>query len=100
MGDEAVHRTNEDATLCKLSAVLRGYWPDPYIGQMVKAGAADRKAPEIHLGYFTRVRGLRQLLDRAMRQTGEQRVQIVNLGAGFDTLYWKLKDDLEKEKRG
>ena len=95
MGDEAVHATNDDATRCKRSAVQFGYWRDPYIGEFCSS-RAERKAPEIHLGYFTRVLGLRHLLQKVLDQIScEGRpVQIISLGAGFDTLFWRLKDEL------
>ncbi len=95
MGDENVEQTNEDATLCKRSAVRFGYWNDPYI-EIFCPRMTERKAPEIHLGYYTRVTGIKRLLDKALEvldRCGEG-VQVVNLGAGFDTLYWRLKDDL------
>lgn len=91
LSDSAVEATNDDATSCKRSAVQFGYWKDPYIGQMAKMG--ERKAPEIHLGYYTRVQGIRHLLDKALgmiRAHGKP-IQIINLGAGFDTLFWRLK---------
>ena len=52
-----------------------------------------RKAPEIHLGYFTRIKGLWNLLQRVVSQCVEadSSYQVINLGAGYDTLYWRLK---------
>ena len=56
-------------------------------------GADARKAPEIHLGYFTRIRGIWALIDQvaALCLQSDCNYQIVNLGAGYDTLYWRLK---------
>ena len=93
MGDEAVIATNDDATACKRSAVHFGYIDDPYLPHMAPKNV-PRKAPEIHLGYFTRVRGLTGMLLKsieAIKQSEMEPIQIVNLGAGFDTLYWRLK---------
>ena len=47
---------------CKLSAVGLGYWSDPLLSLMVKRG--DKKAPEIHLGYYARVMGVRLLIHK------------------------------------
>ena len=58
--DEGVKATNDDATLCKRSAVHRGYWQDPYIQYFIRSG--ERKAPEINRGYFARVKGMQTLL--------------------------------------
>ena len=89
--DSAVESTNDDATSCKRSAVQFGYWNDPYIRHMAKF--VERKAPEIHLGYYTRVQGLRHLLEKSVQmiRAHGKPIQIINLGAGFDTLFWRLK---------
>ena len=62
-------------------------------GRVGGFGSDARKAPEIHLGYFTRVRGLWTLLDRVVSLClqADRCYQVVNLGAGYDTLYWRLK---------
>ena len=55
---EAVQKTNDDATLSKRSAVELGYWDDPYLKAMVAwnpTNRQNRKSPEIHLGYYTRL---------------------------------------------
>jgi len=100
MGDP-VQKTNEDATFCKRSAVHYGYWNDPYLEAMLpwsssNFGGEARKAPEIHLGYYTRVRGLWTLIDRivSLCLQSDCNYQIVNLGAGYDTLYWRLKESV------
>lgn len=107
----AVQRTNDDASACKRSAVDIGYWVDPYLAEMVagpppgpgrtRAHPVPRKTPEIHLGYFTRVRGIWHLLDWAASICcPREGFQVVNLGAGYDTLYWRLKDHLKAEHGG
>ena len=53
---------------------------------------ACRKAPEIHLGYYARVIGVRYLIDKFF-EACDTKVQIVSLGAGFDTLFWRLKEE-------
>ena len=101
MGDEAVIATNDDATACKRSAVHFGYIDDPYLSHMAPKNV-PRKAPEIHLGYFTRVRGLTGMLLKsieAIKQSEMEPIQIVNLGAGFDTLYWRLKVHMSLNRR-
>jgi hypothetical protein len=47
---------------CKLSAVCLGYWCDPLLPLMVKQ--SERKAPEINLGYYARVMGVRLLIHK------------------------------------
>ena len=104
MGDEAVIATNDDATACKRSAVHFGYIDDPYLSHMAPKNV-PRKAPEIHLGYFTRVRGMLGMLLKsieAIKQSEMEPIQIVNLGSGFDTLYWRLKvtDQAQRASNG
>ncbi|KAJ1532223.1 hypothetical protein ONE63_000841 [Megalurothrips usitatus] len=88
--DEAVQLTNDDATECKQSAVQLGYWQDPYLFHFVRG--AQRKPPEINRGYFARKRGIEILVEKFLKLT-DSNCQIVNLGAGFDTLFWRLHDD-------
>ncbi|KAL0983949.1 hypothetical protein UPYG_G00135090 [Umbra pygmaea] len=89
--DEAVRSTCDDATTCKRYATSKGYWTDPYVQYFVRS-VGERKAPEINRGYYARVRGMNHLLDAFIRKT-ECNCQIVNLGAGLDTTFWRLKDE-------
>eukprot|EP01137_Pigoraptor_chileana_P019174 Opistho-2@79824 len=86
--DEAVRGTNDDAAQCKLSAVALGYWDDPHLKSFVKR--AERRQPLINRGYWTRVAAMHSLLRQFFRQWGDSELQIVNLGAGFDTMFWQL----------
>lgn len=88
-GNEAVQATNDDASLCKRCAVQLGYWEDPYISLFVPKH--ERKTPEINRGYYARTKGVGLFIDKFLQNVGEN-CQIVNLGSGFDTLYWRLKD--------
>ncbi|XP_065540992.1 leucine carboxyl methyltransferase 1 isoform X1 [Lathamus discolor] len=72
-------------------AVSVGYWKDPYIQYFVRQ-AKERKAPEINRGYYARVHGVSYLIKAFLKKT-ECNCQIVNLGAGMDTLFWRLKDE-------
>nr|CAG4651944.1 EOG090X08O3 [Triops cancriformis] len=89
-GDEAVRATNDDASGCKRFAVELGYWQDQFLPYFIRN--LERKAPEINRGYYARVRGLKLLIDQFIK-TCQGNCQIVNLGAGFDTLYWKLCEE-------
>ena len=87
-GQEGIILTNDDASVCKLSAVQRGYWSDPFLCHLVRH--SERKAPEIHRGYYARVVAVQRLTEAFLTRCGGD-AQILNLGAGFDTLYWRLK---------
>lgn len=83
--------TNNDACRCKLYAIERGYWKDPYVKLFAGASHSERRTPEISLGYYVRVHGLRYLLEKFMHLTDHQ-CQIINLGCGFDTTIFYLLD--------
>uniref|UniRef100_A0A670XX11 Leucine carboxyl methyltransferase 1 n=1 Tax=Pseudonaja textilis TaxID=8673 RepID=A0A670XX11_PSETE len=89
--DEAVRSTCDVASHCKRYAVSVGYWKDPYIEYFV-GHPKERKAPEISRGYYARVQGVGRLLKAFLEKT-KCNCQIINLGAGMDTLFWKLKDE-------
>ncbi|XP_041830649.1 leucine carboxyl methyltransferase 1 [Melanotaenia boesemani] len=89
--DEAVRATCDDATTCKRFATSKGYWKDPYIQYFVRS-VGERKAPEINRGYYARVQGMNLLLDAFIKKT-ECDCQVINLGAGLDTTFWRLKDE-------
>jgi hypothetical protein len=63
--DDAVQATNDDAASCKRFAVQKGYWSDPYIQYFVRN--SERKAPEISIGYYARVKGVKSLLDKFLQ---------------------------------
>ncbi|CAG0900809.1 unnamed protein product [Darwinula stevensoni] len=87
-GDEAVIATNDDAAQCKKSAVDLGYWVDPFLGSLVRH--TSRKLPEINRGYYARVAGIETLIKKFIDKFNGK-CQLVNIGAGFDTLYWRLQ---------
>ncbi|XP_051789335.1 leucine carboxyl methyltransferase 1 [Erpetoichthys calabaricus] len=89
--DDAVRATCDDASICKRYAASKGYWKDAFIQYFVRQ-TSDRKAPEINRGYYARVKGVNYLLDAFVRRC-EQNCQIINLGAGLDTTFWRLKDE-------
>lgn len=92
MGDEAIVATNDDAALCKYQAVSKGYYEDPYLEQFLTLKARNsspRKAPEINRGYYARSASIAYLVEQFIG--ANPMAQIINLGAGYDSLYWRLK---------
>ncbi|KAL6783840.1 hypothetical protein ACKKBG_A03735 [Auxenochlorella protothecoides x Auxenochlorella symbiontica] len=83
-----VANTNDDAQASKLSCVQLGYFQDEFVHHFVKAPV--RRAPLINRGYYARQASLRQLVTRFLACLHPGPVQVVSLGAGFDTLYWQL----------
>lgn len=88
LSDESIMLTADDASKCKKVAVQKGYWKDDFISSMVHC-PSQRKAPEINRGYFARTEGVWNLIGEFIRVASPDS-QIINLGAGLDTTYWRL----------
>ena len=89
--DAPIRATDNDAAVARLSAVRRGYLVDPYIAPLVpRAHLQQPRPPLINIGTYLRSRGIDDLLDAWFRHSGGRKVQIVSLGAGSDTRFWRL----------
>ncbi|VDO07656.1 unnamed protein product [Rodentolepis nana] len=86
---ESVQYTNDEATGNKAYAVRLGYWADPYIKIFCPLPVSS--TPEISRGYFVRVQTFEAIVARFIQDCNKS-CQIVNFGAGSDTLYFRLKD--------
>ncbi|XP_034042461.1 tRNA wybutosine-synthesizing protein 4 [Thalassophryne amazonica] len=90
--DAAVQGTNDSSVVSKLSAAQRGYFKDPFIHKFVSKTA--RRAPLINRGYYVRWRALDHCVKRFLRVTENcLKKQILSVGAGFDSLYFRLCAD-------
>ena len=87
----------------KAYAVNKGYWKDAYIQYFSStlknqhgSNPSEHKPPEMSRGYFARVCAIRNLidtfLDEYLNTATPSKCQIINLGAGYDTLYFNLLD--------
>lgn len=89
----AVQSTNDSSALSKSSLAARGYVHDAFAALLVPGTA--RRAPLIHRGYYVRARAVRHCVRAFLEQTcaapGAPRAQILSLGAGSDSLYFRLK---------
>uniref|UniRef100_A0A1I7W271 Leucine carboxyl methyltransferase 1 n=2 Tax=Loa loa TaxID=7209 RepID=A0A1I7W271_LOALO len=91
--DYSVQKTNDDATECKYIASKLNYFKDAYIHRFILGGECNlRRDPEISRGYWARISAVKAVVDAFLKEFPEKR-QIINLGAGFDTLYWRLKEE-------
>lgn len=89
--NRAVMETASDASLCKLSASTLGYFEDPFVQYFVKS--PSRRMPIINRGYYARVAAIESLVARFLQSSGsiEERKQVVILGAGLDTMGFRLR---------
>uniref|UniRef100_A0A8C8AFF1 tRNA wybutosine-synthesizing protein 4 n=1 Tax=Otus sunia TaxID=257818 RepID=A0A8C8AFF1_9STRI len=87
----AVQGTGGSSAVSKCSAAARGYIQDRFLRLLV--GRQRRRAPLVHRGYYIRARAVDHCVrDFLLKTQGCPRTQILSLGAGFDSLYFRLKD--------
>ncbi|KAM9602266.1 tRNA wybutosine-synthesizing protein 4 isoform 1-T1 [Morphnus guianensis] len=87
----AVQGTGGSSVVSKCSAAARGYIQDRFLRLLV--GRRRRRAPLVHRGYYIRARAVDHCIqDFLLKTQSHPRTQILSLGAGFDSLYFRLKD--------
>ncbi|CAI5733882.1 unnamed protein product [Hyaloperonospora brassicae] len=87
--DHNVTETALDAAKCKLSAATIGYFHDPFLRSFV--AKPTRRIPLIHRGYYLRHVAVARCVELFLLQYSTlSQVNIVSLGAGFDTLFFRL----------
>ncbi|XP_078085374.1 tRNA wybutosine-synthesizing protein 4 [Mustelus asterias] len=88
--DVAVQGTNDSSIVSKCSMVSLGYFNDPFLKGF--ANKTTRRAPLINRGYYVRAKAVDYSLSCFLQQTASySQRQILSLGAGFDSLYFRLK---------
>lgn len=95
--DAAIRSTDSDAALARLSAVQKQYLTDPYIRHLVpRAHFQPPRPPLINVGTHARSTAIDGLVDDFMRIAAHSNsggCQIVSLGAGSDTRFWRIAVD-------
>ncbi|XP_078239002.1 tRNA wybutosine-synthesizing protein 4-like [Pogona vitticeps] len=102
-GSPAVRDTGGSSAASKRSTAALGYVEDRFVQQLVpRSGGGGggggrrprRRAPAIHRGYYVRARAVEFCARAFLLRTGapcSSRRQILSVGAGFDSLYFRLK---------
>lgn len=96
---DAVRATDADALLSRLSACRAGYLPlDAYADMLRGRAEAPHRPPIINIGTYLRAREVDAHVQHFIETgacgppyTPAPRVQIVSLGAGSDTRFWRLR---------
>ncbi|NXF40140.1 TYW4 protein, partial [Nyctibius bracteatus] len=87
-----VQGTGGSSAVSKCSAAARGYIQDRFLRLLV-GQRRRRRAPLVHRGYYIRARAVDHCVqDFLLKTHSHPRTQILSLGAGFDSLYFRLKD--------
>ncbi|XP_074996687.1 tRNA wybutosine-synthesizing protein 4 isoform X2 [Calonectris borealis] len=88
----AVQGTGGSSAVSKCSAAARGYIQDRFLRLLV-GRRRRRRTPLVHRGYYIRIRAVDHCVqDFLLKTQSHPRTQILSLGAGFDSLYFRLKD--------
>ncbi|KAA1476459.1 leucine carboxyl methyltransferase [Dentipellis sp. KUC8613] len=106
--DAPIRETDNDAALARLSAVQKHYVADPYIAALVpRAHLHKPRPPLINIGTYLRGTAIDALVEQWIRLAsaesangpgkGDGKVQIVSLGAGSDTRFWRLATGPHKD---
>jgi [phosphatase 2A protein]-leucine-carboxy methyltransferase len=91
--DSSIRQTDNDAALAKVSAVRKGYLEDPYVKHFVpRAHLQPPRPPLINIGTYVRTVALDELVHKwiGLSEKSGKQCQIVSLGAGSDTRFWRL----------
>lgn len=92
LDDEAVLLTNDKASMTKYQAVASGYYHDPYLLHFLSAKSKrhhQKQTPEIVRGYYLRSVSIAYCVEQFILANPDG-CQIISLGAGWDSLYWRL----------
>ena len=87
--DKVVQQTDQDASVSRLSAVEAGYLDDPFAKYFV-SGEGQRRFPIINRGTYVRTKAIDNLVDEFLSKSPAQEKQIISLGAGSDTRFFRL----------
>lgn len=88
--DSAIRSTDTDAAQARLSAVRKSYLTDPYAHLLVqRPHLVPSRPPLINVGTYVRSEALDILVDGWLK-AGDEKKQVVSLGAGSDTRFWRI----------
>lgn len=100
---KSVIETAADAAFQKEYSIQKGYYKDNYIKYFTKpksSSSNQKYLPIINKGTYSRVRSIRNQVKSIIDENTKIRknqTQIVNLGAGLDSLYFQLKEEYSDE---
>ncbi|KAK3081624.1 hypothetical protein LTS18_004688 [Coniosporium uncinatum] len=87
--DTIVQQTDNDASVSRMSAVEVGYLEDEFAKPLLQGNVA-RRYPIINRGTYVRTTAIDLLVDKFLATYPEHKKQIISLGAGSDTRYFRI----------
>lgn len=89
--DKVVQQTDHDASSSRMSAVTLGYLDDVFAKMFFPSGQeVAKRYPIINRGTYVRSTAIDELVVRFLKTVPKQKKQIVSLGAGSDTRFFRL----------
>ncbi|XP_064486847.1 tRNA wybutosine-synthesizing protein 4-like [Ornithodoros turicata] len=85
----SVQSTNDSSIHSKLSVVNSGYIKDDFIEFFCIKKC--RRSPLINRGYYVRAKTVSSVLEAYCKSMKNNKCQVLSLGAGFDTTFFRLK---------
>ncbi|XP_002162013.3 tRNA wybutosine-synthesizing protein 4 isoform X1 [Hydra vulgaris] len=86
----SVQETNDSSIVSKASMAQFGYFEDPFLQYFIKK--VQRRSPLIHRGYYIRAISIDYVLKTFLLNVSQEvSSQIISLGAGFDSSFFRLK---------
>ncbi|KAL9712059.1 carboxy methyl transferase for protein phosphatase 2A [Leucoagaricus gongylophorus] len=98
--DAPIRQTDHDAVVARLSATQKNYLDDPFVKYFVpRAQFQQPRPPLINIGTYVRTKGIDDLVEEWLSRTEEtgKQCQIVSLGAGSDTRFWRIATGRHKD---
>ncbi|GAA5912715.1 leucine carboxy methyltransferase [Sporobolomyces salmoneus] len=103
--DSAVRSTDSDALLSRVSATRQGYLDDPFCLLFLTPSqrrSTERRPPLINIGTHARTWAVDELVEQFLRSgevnSKERPLQVLSLGAGTDTRYWRMRKRWSERK--
>lgn len=87
----SVQETNDHSILSKHAMIASGYCDDAYLHIFTKQ-KAPRRAPLINRGYYIRAKAVDTVLHSFVDNYSGTKKQIISVGAGFDTSFFRLSE--------
>lgn len=89
--DRVVQQTDNDASSSRMSAIELGYLDDEFSQQLWPQGQnVPKRYPIINRGTYVRTKAVDKLVALFLESEPQQRKQIVSLGAGSDTRFFRF----------
>src|SRR5258706_4619469 len=89
--DAGIRSTDGFAAHARVSTLRKGYIQDEFLQFMVpRLKTLPTHAPLIHIGTYHRSESIDRLVHDFLEAGGRSKKQVVSLGAGSDTRFWRL----------